>query len=532
MAAFPSSVKTFTTKENVVHVVDADHPNTSEAEITAIESILGTMPHQSLARATTYVSVAARLEDIEADYRRLDQPEPHAGLTGLAGDDHTQYMRTDGTRAFSAMTNIAAVPGASAIGDTPTEGTAMRLARSDHKHGVTAAAPVASAVADTQAAGTAATYSRSDHRHAREAFGAVSDGTAYGGAAADGTAVTVARSDHYHGTPNLATGVGGTPVNQDYGDAAAPGTGTVAARSDHRHGMPALASTAPVTQVLGDAAAVGIGTTPARADHRHGMPALATTVTDERTWGIAPAVGTSPIPARQDHTHGSPDATLTGPSGVVAMWPTNTPPVGWLICDGRTDLLIATYPVLAAILGTQYGGNGTTTFGIPNLKGKVVVGRDAGDTDWDVLGETRGTKTHTLTAAEMPVHNHGVTVDGNNFNTAGRNAGHVHGSSDAGTHSHSFYPGWGSGADIVMVSVGGPNNYRISDADDPAQGPYLTFGRAYDSGNHNHGNTGGENVDHAHNANHGHSASSGNAGSGSAHNNIQPSLVLNYIIKT
>jgi microcystin-dependent protein len=546
VAAFPSSVKTFTTKENVVHVVDADHPNTSEAEITAIETVLGVMPQQSTARGVTYATVRARLEAIESDYRLESDHDSHALLVGLAGDDHTQYLRTDGTRAFSGLTNIAAVPGAAAIGDTPAEGTAMRLARSDHRHGVTAAAPVASAVGDTQAEGAAATFARSDHRHAREAFGAVSDGTAYGGAPSNGTAITVARSDHFHGTPGLATG-GSPPVNQDYADVAAVGAATTAAKADHRHGMPALASTAPVTQALGDAAAVGIATTPARADHRHGMPALATTVTDERTYGITPAVGTSPVPARQDHTHGSPPPDVRGPVGAVVLWASNTLPVGWVLCNGQA-LDRTVYAALFTALGgtsSVWGLPSGTTFSVPDLRSRAPIGAGQGTgLSNRVLAATGGAETHVLSVAELASHNHGMWVDGNNFNTGGENVGHVHWvnaanptttfetsnhSHDVGVpaewtqnlnHVHYGVPGRASEGGTMGAQTG--FNIRSSDQIGPHQHGV----------NHDHGNTGGNNVGHVHNANHGHSGGVNYTGSNAAHNNMQPWVALNYIIFT
>lgn len=95
-------------------------------------------------------------------------------------------------------------------------------------------------------------------------------------------------------------------------------------------------------------------------------------------------------------------------TGMMAMWPSATPPGGWLNCDGSTPL-IATYPALAAFLGTTFGGNGSTTFGLPDLRGRVPVGLGTGTgggaTAW-TLGETVGEETHLLALTEVPAHNH------------------------------------------------------------------------------------------------------------------------------
>ena len=92
------------------------------------------------------------------------------------------------------------------------------------------------------------------------------------------------------------------------------------------------------------------------------------------------------------------------------MYAGSTAPSGWLICDGsavsRDD-----YANLFSVIGTTYGaGDGSTTFNIPNLKGKVPVGLDTSDTSFDTLGETGGEKTHTLTINEMPRHQHQLTL--------------------------------------------------------------------------------------------------------------------------
>jgi microcystin-dependent protein len=76
-------------------------------------------------------------------------------------------------------------------------------------------------------------------------------------------------------------------------------------------------------------------------------------------------------------------------------------PRGWALCNGQI-LPINQNQALFALLGTTYGGNGTTTFALPNLQGKtpVHVGPD------QVLGSTGGESGHSLTLSEMPLHNH------------------------------------------------------------------------------------------------------------------------------
>lgn len=85
---------------------------------------------------------------------------------------------------------------------------------------------------------------------------------------------------------------------------------------------------------------------------------------------------------------------------------------GWLICDGR-DLDREDYPLLFQLIGTSFGSSSGTTFKLPDLRGRVpgTIGQGSGLTN-RTQGSYVGSETHTLTTAEMPVHNHGVTDPG------------------------------------------------------------------------------------------------------------------------
>lgn len=100
------------------------------------------------------------------------------------------------------------------------------------------------------------------------------------------------------------------------------------------------------------------------------------------------------------------------PIGTITSFAGTTPPSDYLLCDG-TAVSRTTYSDLFAIIGTTYGaGDGSTTFNLPNLKGRVPVGYDSNDTDFNAIGKTGGEKTHTLTIDEMPSHNHQQTLGG------------------------------------------------------------------------------------------------------------------------
>lgn len=163
------------------------------------------------------------------------------------------------------------------------------------------------------------------------------------------------------------------------------------------------------------------------------------------------------------------------PTGTISMFAGSTAPTGYLICDGSA-VSRTTYADLFTVIGTTYGtGDGSTTFNLPNLKGKVPVGLDSGDTDFDALGETGGAKTHTLTSSEIPAHTHPLSHPSNTDAIA--------------YHSTTGTNHW------FAVSGSGSTQYP-----DAFQYKNPTVGS--------------------------------NTGGGGAHNNVQPYIVLNYIIKT
>lgn len=122
---------------------------------------------------------------------------------------------------------------------------------------------------------------------------------------------------------------------------------------------------------------------------------------------------------------GTGSSGITGdtlPIGSMIPYGKATPPTNWLVCDGSA-VSRTTYSELFAVIGTSYGaGDGSTTFNLPNKKGRVSVGLDTSDTDFNTIGKTGGEKKHTLTVAEMPSHSHTLKSYGSPGGGYGGNA--------------------------------------------------------------------------------------------------------------
>lgn len=166
----------------------------------------------------------------------------------------------------------------------------------------------------------------------------------------------------------------------------------------------------------------------------------------------------------------------TLPAGAVIPWAGSAAPANWLICNGAA-VSRTTYAALFAVIGTTYGpGNGSSTFNLPNLVGRVPVGLDTSQSEFNYLGEFGGNKTETLSIDQMPSHSH----------------------SDTG-HSH---------RQVITANAGGPGirwDYR-------QDGSSYSYDQGINTWNS--------------------SANLTNTGGNQPHNNLQPYTVLNYIIKT
>ena len=95
---------------------------------------------------------------------------------------------------------------------------------------------------------------------------------------------------------------------------------------------------------------------------------------------------------------------------LIVLWAPNFAPRGWAFCNGAI-LSIAQNTALFSLLGTTYGGNGQTTFALPDFRGRVPVGvgQGPGLSNYD-LGQVGGSENTTLTINQMPSHTHGLAL--------------------------------------------------------------------------------------------------------------------------
>jgi microcystin-dependent protein len=91
--------------------------------------------------------------------------------------------------------------------------------------------------------------------------------------------------------------------------------------------------------------------------------------------------------------------------GEIRMFAGNFAPAGWMFCDGQL-LPISEYETLFVVIGTTYGGDGQSTFALPDLQSRVPIHQGTGPGGTFTLGENAGVEQVTLTTGQMPAHSH------------------------------------------------------------------------------------------------------------------------------
>jgi microcystin-dependent protein len=254
-------------------------------------------------------------------------------------------------------------------------------------------------------------------------------------------------------------------------------------------------------------------------------------------------------PANNTITGILPVANGATPAGVISQYAGTAAPTGYLLCQGQS-VSTTTFAALFAAIGYNYGGSGAS-FNVPNLQNRVPVGRGTGT--FGSLNATGGAETHTLTVDQMPSHthiqnSHNHTQNAHNHGASSGSAGshshsastgtagaHTHGNS--GSHSHQFFYGTfvgraqGTTSPLVQssnVSVINDGTTKTSTHEHTSSGGHTHTVTVNANGDHSHTVS----VDNATATNQAATATNQNTGGGEAHNNLQPYIVVNYIIKT
>jgi microcystin-dependent protein len=193
--------------------------------------------------------------------------------------------------------------------------------------------------------------------------------------------------------------------------------------------------------------------------------------------------------------------SVNSPPGMIVQYGGTSAPTGWVMCDG-TPLLASAQPALFAVIGYTYGGS-SGTFYTPDLRTRVPVGKNATGT-FATLGGTGGVESVTLTSAQSGVPAHG------------------HSGSSTGTVSHRHTAATGTNGVGVPFRGANPDSAGAagwgSQLDGGAStGYWITFMPTQNESAHTHPVT---------------VANSVATNAASAHTNLQPFIVLNYIIKT
>lgn len=178
------------------------------------------------------------------------------------------------------------------------------------------------------------------------------------------------------------------------------------------------------------------------------------------------------------------------PIGSIQMWPSDTLPTGYHLCDG-SSLNISDYPELYKVLGTTYGGSGTS-FKLPNIQGSFVAGKGAND--YNTLGATGGANKVELQISEMPKHNHNTSSSVSN--------GEI--TISGGSHNHTYTSPVED--DTKVGTYDGENVRDYSTKNTGGSGEHTHKFTLYACGGDSNGST-------------------------VPHENRPPYIVLNYIIK-